>query len=246
MSEQDKDFLDGMGDDTPAEAADESDIQTGEPTQPEPEVQAQPAEAKQTEVPPTPGPKQEERVPLAALKAEREKRQQFERELQELRAEKEKLKTAEPEKRPDFFADPEKFVAEALRNGEQVVLQRMYAALEADAREQYADYDDVLESLKPKLAENPALHQQIFGAPNPAKAAYKLGKQLQEMEALKDPEAYRAQLEKELREQIRAELEAEQKAKAAAAIPPDLASARNARTATAVPPESVFDDIFKR
>ena len=123
--------------------------------------------------------------------------------------------------------------------------QAFHAALEADAREAYPDYDEVLAELGDAARENPALRQQVFSSPNPAKAAYKLGKQLREMKAMQDPQAYRAQIAAEIRAEIAAEQAAKETARAAAAaaIPPDLSAARSTRDSEVVE-EDTLDSIL--
>lgn len=183
-------------------------------------------------------PREETHVPLPALKAERQKRQELERRLAEIEA----AQRANPEPQPDFYSDPQQFIAQR----EQQLTQRLHAALEEQAREAYSDYDDVLASLKEYAQENPAVLGEVFGAANPALKAYKLGKQVRELKAMQNPGEYRAKLEAEIRAQIKAEFEAAEKAKAAtaAAIPPDLASARSATTVEQ-PEEITLDSILK-
>lgn len=195
---------------------------------PEPEIPAPAA--------PTAAVREETHVPLPALKAEREKRQAAERRIAELEA-----AQRQPVEQPDFYADPTQFIAQR----EQQLTQRMHAALEEQAREAYPDYDDVLAGLKEYAQENPAVIAEVFNAANPALKAYKLGKQISELKAMKDPGAYRAQIEAEVRAKIKAEQEAAEKARAAtvAAIPPDLASARSAKDAE-VAEELSLDSIL--
>lgn len=161
-------------------------------------------------------------VPLAALKAEREKRQQYERELQAYRQQPQQQQVA-----PNFYEAPEEYVAQI----EQRAVQRMNAALEADLRENNPDYDEVMDELKAYAQENPAVLHQIFSSPNPPRAAYKLGKQVRELAAMKDPDQYRKGIEAEVRAKVEAEYAAKESARvaAAAAIPPDLSAARSAR-----------------
>ena len=189
----------------------------------------------------------EERVPLAALMAERDKRKerdqriaQYERELAELRQ-----RTQQPE--TSFFEAPEQHIQHHLRMVEQQANQRLIAALEAQAREQFPDYDEVFADLEAEAANNPVLVNQVLSAPNPALAAYKLGKQLREVRQMKDPEAYRKQVEAEVRSSIEAEYRAKEAARVrtAEAIPPDLTASRSAKGEFAPAAETVFDSIFK-
>jgi hypothetical protein len=206
-------------------------------------VEATPAPVEPAPAAPTAAIREETHVPLPALKAEREKRQALERRIAEMEA----AQRANPEPAPNFYEAPEQYVQQAVQSERQQMAQVLYSALEADARDAHADYDEVLAEVTEAARENPAIRQQVFAAPNPAKAAYKLGKQLREMKAMQDPGAYRAQIEAEIRASIKAEQEAAAASKAAAvaAIPPDLASARSAVTAEPVAEEMTLDSILK-
>lgn len=235
MSDPERDFLDDEANE--AVEQEEAVESAPEPT-PEPEKVEPKPENPAPEVPTTSETK-ENHVPLAALKAEREKRQQLERELAELRK-----KPEEPQ--ASFYDAPDEYVQKAMQTAEQRATQRMYAALEAQARETYSDYDEVTEEVQAYAQTNPAVVNQILSAPNPAVAAYKFGKQLREFKQMQDPVAYRERIKAE----IRAELEAEAKSrederqKRAAAIPPDLTDTRSAKGNEPPPPESVFSEIF--
>lgn len=190
-------------------------------------------------------------VPLAALMAERDKRQEasrkaeeYERELAALRQQREQQEPA-----PSFWDGPEQHVQQAVMQVQMQAQDRLFAALEAQAREVHPDYDEVFKEVEEQALQNPTLRAEILSAPNPALAAYKLGKKLLEQkEVLADPVAYRARVEAE----VRAKLEQEAKdkaaadAKVAASIPPDITDTRSARTDGAAPPESVFDEIFNK
>lgn len=196
---------------------------------PEPVTPVEPVAPVATPAAPTAAePVEGTHVPLAALKAEREKRQERERELAELRQQVQAPKAPE---QPQFYEAPEQYVQHAVRQVQQQTTQVLYAALEDAAREQHADYDEVLGEVTEAAQANPAIRQQVFNSPNPALAAYKLGKQLRQMKELQDPAAYRAKVEAEVRAQIKAEQDAAAAAKAAqvAAIPPDLSAARSLR-----------------
>src|SRR5690606_35783916 len=107
--------------------------------------------------------------------------------------------------------------------------------------EVYPDYDEMFELLQQNAETNPVLVQQVMQAPNPAIAAYQLGKKLRELEAMKDPDAYRKQIEAEVRAKVMAEVEADKaaKAKAADAIPPDLTAARASKDGEVLPDDSL-------
>lgn len=232
MADQERDFLDDMADASAAAATPEAD----EPT----EVQAAPEPAATVEDPVTPAPeaptapevKEDKTVPLPALLAEREKRQALERQLAELQ------QPAQPV--PEFFEAPEQH----LQIIEQRAAQRLHAALEAQAKAVYPDYDEVAEKALAAARENPLLVQQVMTAANPALALYQLGKKSAELELMQDPAAYRARIEAEVRAKIEAETAA--KARAAAAIPPDLSQARNAAGQFSPNAPSPVDELFPR
>lgn len=230
MSDPDYDFLaEGVADEVLPETVPEPVAETvATPEPPAPEV------------PTTPEP-QEERVPLAALKAEREKRQRFEQELAALRQQQ-----AQQPEMPSFYEAPEQYVHTVLAQERQQMTQMMLAALEAQAREVYADYDDVFQEVLEAAQANPAIQQQVMQAQNPATAAYKLGKQLRELKQMKDPESYRKQIEAEVRAKVEAEFRAKEEARlrAANAIPPDLAAARASRDDEVLPDDDL-DSILK-
>ena len=185
-------------------------------------------------------------MPLAALMAERDKRQEEARQRQELEA---RLRQFEQQQaQPTFYEAPEQYVGNLLQQHELQIQQRMMVALEEQARTVYPDYEDMLQVVMESAAENPFLVHQLRQAPNPALAAYKLGKQLREMAAMKDPEAYRAQIEAEVRAKIAAESEAKEAArlKAAEAIPPDLSGVRASKTDEVVPDDSLESILQSR
>lgn len=232
MDEKEKDFLEGM-----TEQVEPATPEKVEPETPAPEKVETP-EVAATVVPTATEPKKEETVPLAALRAEREKRQSYERELAQLRM--------QQEKKPDFYEAPDQYVQHVMSQAQQQATQRLFAALEAQARDTYPDYDEVFAEVEAHAAENPSIGPQILNSPNPAVAAYKFGKQLREMKALQNPEEYRAKLKTEILAEIQKEAEAKEaaKRKAAEAIPPDLATVRSATGETEVAGDP-FKNLFK-
>lgn len=216
-----------------------------EPT-PEPAAPVEPAPAPVAAAPaaPTAAEPHEQNVPLAALKAEREKRQAAERRAQEL----EQARQQQPEPPPNFYEAPEQYVQTIAQRVQAQTQQQLYAALDAAAREQHTDYDEVLGELAEAVKDNPLLQQQVWRSPNPALAAYKLGKQLRDLKAMQDPATYRAKVEAEVRAQLKAEQDAAEKAKAAAAaaIPPDLSAARSARDEPVAEPDDLDSILATR
>lgn len=186
-------------------------------------------------VPTTPEPK-EEHVPLAALRAERAKRQEYEARLRQY-----EQQQVQQQPQPNFYEAPEQYLQTVLQSQHQQMTQMMLGALEAQAREVYPDYDEVFEIVQEQAAQNPVIAQQVLQAQNPAMAAYKLGKQLREMQAMRDPDAYRKQIESEVRAKVEAEFAAKDAArlKAASAIPPDLTAVRASKDEDVLPDDSL-------
>ena len=243
MSESKPDFLDEMQQPDEVETPAEPDTTEATPTA---ETVETPAPEAEPEAPTAPE-ADKGSVPLAALMAERDKRQNEQRQREALQRELDRLK-AEREQPPSFYDNPESHVQHIVTRAQQDAQQRLFAALEADVRDQHPDYDEVFEEVVKHAEQNPAIRDQVFNSPNPARAAYKLGKQLRELAAMQDPEAYRQKLEAELRAKWEAEQAAKAKAKqdAAAQIPPDLSTARNATAATTPSAGSVIDELFPR
>ena len=260
MSEQERDFLDEYRDQDAAASGTENESCDDE-TIDEEAGTAEQTEAATTatepEAPAAPDAQKDGHVPYAAMKAERDKRQERERELQErdrrladMERQIQELRNPSQQHQPkpvEIWEDPDAFINQRLQSVEQQSTNRLYAALEAQARETYPDYDEVFAVVQEHAKTNPTIGPQVLSAPNPALAAYKLGKQLREAKQMEDPVAYRARLEAEIRAQIASEAKAsaEVKRKAAAAIPPDLSASRNV-AGNAVPVADDFDTLFPR
>lgn len=239
MSDNGNDFLDDMT----QQVAEPETPETPEPEQPAAVVETveQPPETPAPEVTTTPEAREEQTVPIAALKAEREKRQTFEKELAQLRA---AQQAAPPQQLPEFYEAPEQYM-QAL---EQRSTARFHAALAEQAREVYPDYDEKFELVKEAAQGNPAIEAHVLSAANPALAAYKLGKQIAEFKRMEDPVKYRAEVEAELRAKWDAEQKAKEQARAKvdAAIPPDMTQARNAAGQYSAEAENPIDTLFPR
>ncbi len=247
------DFLDDItGANAPVqEAPAETEEEVGEaPQRPEQEstaTQAVETGESNAEVPPAPDKSKEEQGTLAGLKAEREKRQEAQRRAEELERQLAELRQQQEQaRRPEFFDDPTAYVQAEVQTATQRIQQQFYAAMEADLREQHSDYDEVIQALIQRAQDNPVLAQKVFQSPNPAREAYRLGRQIQQMEKMQDPDAYRVQIEAELRAKWEAELreKAAAKQQAAEAIPPDLTQARNAKGEYQPKAGDVFKQIF--
>lgn len=231
---------------TESEAVNDNEVQG--------EKQSATVETTTTEAAPPAAKPEPGHVPIAALMAEREKRQKHEEELAEAKRQLEDIqKTQQQTPMPEFFADPEGYVQAVAAQVEFRARDRMFAAMEEEQREAHEDFDTHFETAMSEAQQNPAVAKQILSARNPAKAAYDLGKRMAQSAALTaDPAKYEAELEAKLRAKWEAEQAAARDAEAKAAqqakldaIPPDLASERSSSAKTA-PKIDVFDQLFPR
>lgn len=240
-----KDFLDEMLDQQSSEAQ-EPQQETPETQEPAAEPTPETGATATPEATPATEPPKEEHVPYQAMKAEREKRQEAQRKAEELEARLKQIEAAQQQPQPQFYEDPDGYINARLQQAQQQFQQRFIAAMEADARAQHEDYDEAIGYLREKA--NPALIQQVFQSPNPAREAYSLAKRMQAFEQMGDPEAYRQKLEAEIRQKVEAELLAKEKSKqdALARIPPDLSNGRSSGAPSAATPPEDFSDLFPK
>lgn len=147
-------------------------------------------------------------VPVSAVQAERAKRQAVEQAFEEFKQQNSYMPAeSAPPAQPDL----------------SVVEQRLRQDLsEQYARKNYTDYDDKLNAFASEVwdaqtgtLKNQALYEQIMSSPLPAEAAYKAGvsileaKKLGGWDVVSDPVKYRQAVEK----QIRADIEKETRQK---------------------------------
>jgi hypothetical protein len=217
-----------------------------------------------------PAEKDPEQGRIAALKAERDKRQALERELQELRA-----RMAAPPAQPVqqaprqpatppvpladlMFQDPEKFVAALQQRQEEQLLTTRIATSEAMARQQ-PDYDAAEQALTAYAQSSPQAEEEVRAKlrshPAPAMWAYQAGKHLLSqqrwqpiMQQHSDPEAYiAAEVERRLQER-QAEQQPVTQAPAPPRLPTSLATTRAAgpRTGPGWAGPTPLNNVFGR
>ncbi len=173
MTEDDKlSFLDQPRDDT-GRFASKQDSQPAEvqPPAPEPPAVTQPAmEPEPAQSQPSGAPVQPQHgyIPIAAVLDEREKRQRFERENEELRRKYEEA-TRRPQQPLDPIADPEAFERSLNERIERVRWDAITnASLVAATRHHGADKVKAAEEwLQSELQQNPGIWQQIQRQPDP-------------------------------------------------------------------------------
>lgn len=205
-------------------------------------------------------------VPLHELKSERTKRQEEARlrEAAEKRAQELEQRYQEAERRlqqaaqppqqpiqpPDMFADPEGYT-----QYQQAILgEQLYASRVALSNELLADklpeYNKTVDYAIDKLGQNPIFRQRLISHPLPGKYAYEEGKRLMAMERIgPDPDAFEANLRKQIAEETRAQVLAELKAggaqKQPTRFPGTLADATASGAQGAVlTDEAMMQDVF--
>ncbi len=139
------------------------------PAEAAPAEPAKPAEAAVVE----PTAKEPVRPEVAAIIDERKKRQQVERELQELKAK------AEP--KPDFWENPEQATAATVRQMLDPVKSENFELRMQLAELRYPDFGDAVKAFLEVAQNDPTLTYQIDHAPNPIDFAYREGKRLKEL-----------------------------------------------------------------
>jgi hypothetical protein len=210
-------------------------------------------------------------VPLKALEEERKKRQaeqkrsaELERKLAQLEG---RLSVFEKsngngqgkadETNPDdefFAAGPSGFVEKKLTAVEQRILQQVGQLRGQDrlamsreiVRSMHKDYDETIATFRELADGDPSLERQCLSAPNPAKWAYdytKLHQKLANVGSLED-------LEAQIRERVRQELEQEQRGNSARAEAAKVStSSAGARSAGSTAPvdvgEESLEDLLK-
>lgn len=193
-------------------------------------------------------------VPLKALEAERNQRQdwkekavRFEEQLKAVQTQMEQLRN-QPAQQPQQQIE---ITPEMQRLSDKLDMSEMIA------REKYPDLDEKFELFKAEVAKNPALHAEALKQKHPYDWIYKQSVKLQALAEIgDDPTAY----QQKLRDQIKAELEAAQNQtaetqtqqpaapNAALNLPKSLATARSAgpRSAPTWTGPTPLDNILKR
>lgn len=165
-----------------------------------------------------------------AVLDERRKRQELERQLDELRS----SKPSEAPKRPDVFDDQDgafnyvnNQVASQITQARLDMSREMMMMFKDDYEERESQFIDL-------TRENPELISKLRSHPNPAKFAYDTAIKHEQMKQMENIDEYKAKLEAEIRAKVEAELSgkyesaAQAKAEKRGAIPPSLATQRSA------------------
>lgn len=241
-------------------------------------TEGQPAEGEtgQTEGQSTEGKGEGDRVPVAALQAERQKVKRYTEEVADFRkqlsetnaawerrmaelVEAVKPKQEQPQP-PDFFENPQAATRHELTQAVTPEFERINQSLLAFAKDNAItrfSEEKVNEAERAFIAAvrdqslDPADYQRVVSSPNRYAEAVKWHQRRQaQAEIGDDPAAYKARLEAELREKITAELNGgqQQTQQRPAATPSNLAGARNvgSRSGPAWTGPQSIADIFAR
>jgi hypothetical protein len=243
MADEELSFLDeapeGVGD---APEPEQEAVEAAPEPEPAQEPTGEAAPEPQAEPPSAEEEKPQQQVSLTALLDEREKRQNAERERQELLSrlqQFEQQSQAQQQKAPDFFENPEQRVAMEVQKATQIARSQMLDQSQFFATQQHGA------ELTQKAAEfvmgNPQLAQQLRGHPSPWHGAVELFQKHQVLEEIgDDPAAYRERI----KEEIKAELLKNTQQPAPQAPPPSMSQAPAAGGGDAISPGNTFDEIF--
>jgi hypothetical protein len=178
-----------------------------------------------------PAEKEEATVPVAALTAEREKRQALQKQIDD-------AKEPESEKK-DFFEDPDAALDDRDERLRRESDNKLVAALEYTARNALGDevYDAQEAAFIEYAKDNPHVIETLKDKINPIDAALKIGKEqielkskIAELDKIGDIEEYKAKIREEVKAELAADAEKSAEAKEAEAkavkdkLPIDLAN----------------------
>lgn len=163
---------------------------------------------------------------FAALKDERRKRQELERELEALKAPKEEAKA------PDVLDDPEGYQAFQSEQFDQKVdnvkaeISQFYAEKELGKEKVAAAF----ETFSAMVKDNPALYEQAVSSVSPYHEIVEIVNKAEKFEQIQDVDKYEAKIRAEIESKIRAELEEKysKQSQNTANVTPSLNSQRSA------------------
>ena len=243
MDKDKLDFLEERAEEvTPDEAPDTVEV-ADEPEEPKGEKQAEaeaPAEVEPApSAPPAPEP-EAQRIPLTAMLDEREKRQNAERELAEMRRQMAQFQQKQQQPVPDFYEKPDERLEyerqqfQAQMHNMRVGQSRFLAEKDFGKEivdEAYAFFDQ---------PQNRGMTEQFADHPSPYHAAVEYYKKQKFLQEVNDPDEWRNKERERIRQELLAEASQPSKPKAP---PPSMAKAPAVGT-EAIAPGNVFDGMF--
>lgn len=196
-------------------------------------------------VPPTAPEQAPTMLPLSAILDEREKRQQYQREAEELRRwkqEREAKEQAAQQKQPDFYENPDEYMRQVQAQQQHAVWNERLNMSELRAADKFGPekVDEAAEAFKVAAAKNPALVHEFTQQRDPYGFVMQWHTRNSVIAEIgEDPAAYK--------ERIRAELLAELQPAAAQTsaprLPGSLAS-QPTNGATQPDPKAEFNSLF--
>lgn len=149
----------------------------------QPEAQAEPVPAAAP-----PAAEESQTVPRTALQDERRKRQELERQLQEI-SQRLTQQPVQPQPIPDQWDDPEGFARHLAREAAAQAREEALAELRRErvihsaeaAKQRHPDYIEKVDTFNELAAQNPALIATMMQQPDPAEYAYNIAKQHEEL-----------------------------------------------------------------
>lgn len=193
--------------------------ESGQFASPETGVELEPSQVAET-VPPTAGLPKED---YKAIREEREKRQNLERELEALRKQFEAQQNP-PAAPPSVWEDEQAFRGDIVSTAvQQATLNARLDMSEMMVRQSAPDFEDMKSRFLQLAEQNPALRQQALNDPHPWNKAYQIAKNAATMEELgaTDIETLKAKI----REELAAEMQGNPASRPV--IPPSLTNERN-------------------
>ena len=175
-----------------------------------------------------------------AVKDERRKRQELERQLEELKAGQNQPERPEL---PDVFENQEEFV-KSLEDRLRGETRQQIIQTQRDMMIKFnSDYEEKEKAFIEFGKDNPALLAQANASPNPAEFAYEQGGKYLKFQQMQDVDSLEAKMRAEIEAKVRSEFESKQKTveEKASKLSPSLANARGAVEAEESVPENPGD-----
>ena len=242
MDKDKLDFLEERAEEVTPDEPDTVEV-AAEPEAPKGEKQAEaeaPAPEPAPSAPPAPEP-DIQRIPLTAMLDEREKRQNAERELAEMRRQIAAMQQQKEQPAPpDFYEKPDERLAferqrfEAELHNRFISQSRFLAEKDFGKElvdEAYGFFDQ---------PQNRYMTQQFAQHPSPYHAAVEFYKKQKFLNEVNDPDAWREQERERIRQELLAEVSSPSRPKAP---PPSMAKAPAVGT-EAIAPGNAFDGLF--
>lgn len=221
--------MDDILSDTPAaqEPAPAAPEPTPAPPEPVPEPTPAPAAPEPEPIDETTGMSPKEKAFYTKAQDEKRKRQELEREIQELRGR--NTPQQPPQEKKEFWEDPEGNLKTYEERMRQIAVETRLNTSEQIARSKYDDFDEKVNIFKAALDRAPWLFEEAKKSANPAEFVYKTAKNYQELQQAGDLDTVRKNMEQELRVKLEAEFKAKEEAKRKELdeIPKSLSEVRN-------------------